>query len=226
MVTSSLGILRIISGAFGAFRREALEQIGGWDVGPGLDGDITLKIRKLGYEVYFEPSAIALTSVPSNFWKLAVQRIRWSRSLIRFRLRRHNNLFLPGENFRFSTLFSLTESLFFDLVLNFMWHLYWVDILFNFTNRIGFILMGGFFLYSISKFIEYLVVLILSERWKQKLSHLLYLPGMVFYTGFYMRFVRTFAYVKEFLFKSSYDDSWNPPKTSAQAKKLDEKINR
>lgn len=224
LVTSTLGILRIVSGAFGAFRKEALDQIGGWDVGPGLDGDITLKMRKLGYKIHFQHSAIALTTVPETFYKLAVQRIRWSRSLVRFRLRRHRDLFKPGKNFRLSTFFSLTENIFFHLVLNMLWYIYWVDIILNFRSLIIYILVAGAILYSISKFIEYLIVLFLSKRWKSKLKYILYLPGMVFYTGFFIRIIRSIAYVKEFLFKDSYDDAWNPPKTSRQAKKLDQKI--
>ena len=45
-ITSYLGILRIISGAYGAFRKDALDRIGGWDVGPGLDGDNHTEIQK------------------------------------------------------------------------------------------------------------------------------------------------------------------------------------
>ena len=46
IVTSELGIYHIISGAFGAFERKTLKEIGYWDIGPGLDGDLTQKLRK------------------------------------------------------------------------------------------------------------------------------------------------------------------------------------
>ncbi|MDH3355456.1 MAG: glycosyltransferase family 2 protein, partial [Chromatiales bacterium] len=72
-VSSELGILRIIAGAHGAFRRDVLMRIHGWDVGPGLDGDITLKIRKLGFRVVHEPMAVCYTHVPDSFRKLAKQ---------------------------------------------------------------------------------------------------------------------------------------------------------
>src|SRR5207248_1453281 len=35
MFASRLDILGIVSGAFGAFRADALRRLGGWDVGPG-----------------------------------------------------------------------------------------------------------------------------------------------------------------------------------------------
>jgi biofilm PGA synthesis N-glycosyltransferase PgaC len=57
ITTSYLGIYRVVSGAFGAFKREALDRVGGWDIGPGLDGDITVKLRKLDYKIAFESEA-------------------------------------------------------------------------------------------------------------------------------------------------------------------------
>lgn len=224
MVTSSLGILRIVSGAFGAFRKEALDKVYGWDIGPGLDGDITIKIRKLGYKVHFEPKATIYTTVPEDFISLAKQRTRWSRSLVRFRLRKHNNLFKAFDTFNIRNFLTVADNIFFNFILNFFWYVYMIDIIVNFNQEILYVLVAGLMLYSTSKFLQYLVVLILSRDWKQKLQYLAYLPGMVIYTGYYIRFIRTVAYLKELLFKSSFDDNWNPYKTSAQAKKLEGQI--
>ena len=55
------------------FRKDILERLRGWDVGPGLDGDIVLKIRKIGYKVVHEPEAICYTNVPNTFIKLGKQ---------------------------------------------------------------------------------------------------------------------------------------------------------
>lgn len=115
MVASYLGLYRIISGAFGAFRTDILNQIHGWDIGPDLDGDITVKIRKLGYNIEFEDRAICQTSVPNTFKKLAKQRLRWDKSLIRFRLRKHIDILLPTSNFRFSNFISFLENIFLQL---------------------------------------------------------------------------------------------------------------
>ena len=53
IVSSELGLYRVISGAFGAFRKDAIEKVGGWDVGPGMDGDISVKLKKMGYKIKF-----------------------------------------------------------------------------------------------------------------------------------------------------------------------------
>ena len=77
IVTSELGIYHIISGAFGAFETQTLKEVGYWDIGPGLDGDLTQKIRKAGYKVKFVEDAICMTNVPTKWYKLYHQRIRW-----------------------------------------------------------------------------------------------------------------------------------------------------
>ena len=66
MVSNALGIYHIISGAFGAFEVDAIKQVGCWDIGPGLDGDITQKLRKAGYGVYFANDAICMTDRKSH----------------------------------------------------------------------------------------------------------------------------------------------------------------
>jgi len=48
ILLARLDILGIVSGALGAFRKSALDKFGGWDVGPGEDGDLTIKFRKAG----------------------------------------------------------------------------------------------------------------------------------------------------------------------------------
>lgn len=218
---STLGILRIISGAFGAFRKEALERVSGWDVGPGLDGDLTLKIRKLGYKTHFEYSSVALTSVPKTFVKLARQRIRWSRSLIRFRFRKHKNIFFLDKNFDLLNFLSIAENIFFNFVLTFLWYFYIFDIFSNFTQNIMYILIMGLVLYTVSKTVEFTIVIALSDEKWEKIQYFIYMPAMVFYTGNFIRFVRSWAYLKELVFRSSYKDSWNPAKTSEQARQLD-----
>jgi len=47
-----------------------------------------------------------------------------------------------------------------------------------------------------------------------------YLLLMPLYVGIYMRAVRTYAYIQELLFKTSYKDPWNPRKVSKKAEEL------
>ncbi|MCI0456751.1 MAG: glycosyltransferase [Gemmataceae bacterium] len=93
MLTASVGLLGIVSGAFGAFRRTALDRVKGWDVGPPEDLDLTLTLRKSGYEIAFAPYAQCFTELPESWWALIQQRLRWERSgVIRNHCRKHLDL--------------------------------------------------------------------------------------------------------------------------------------
>ncbi len=220
MASTFLGTYRTISGAFGAFRKATLVQLGGWDVGPGLDGDITLKFRKLGKKIYFEPLARGLTRVPHSFSKLWRQRLRWDKSVIRFRMRKHVDVFHLNANFRWSNAMSSAENIFFNVFLNFKWYFYVIDIVLNFRGILWFIVIMNFLMYTISNILQFVVILLFA-RDKPRIYHLFwYTPLMVPYVGYFLRLVRTLAHLKELFFKSSYNDKWNPYKSSRKAQAL------
>lgn len=221
IVNSELGILRVVSGAFGAFRKDLLDRLGSWDIGPGLDGDITVKLRKLGYQIKFAPDAVCQTSVPNTFNKLRKQRLRWDKSLIRFRVRKHNDVLFPNKNFRFSNFISFAENITYNLILNVKWYVYLLDIIFNITSMIKIIFGLNILMYTISNILKYILFSMFRTRKNAPVSaSLIYLPLMVVYYGYYLRLVRTTAYIQELLFKASYNDSWNPQKSSRYAKLL------
>jgi len=221
ITSSSLGIYRLVSGAFGAFKREALDRVGGWDIGPGLDGDITVKLRKLGYLIVFEPDAICQTSVPDTFRKLIKQRLRWDKSIIRFRVRKHRDVFYPNATFRFSNFISSAENITYNLLLNIKWWIYLFDMVMNYTSLLGFIFPFNILLYTVNNFLKFLIFSLFRKRKNATVVYFIpYLPLMVFYFGFYLRLVRSIAYIQEFFFKKSYKDSWNPSKSSSHAKQL------
>ncbi len=217
MITSYLGIYRIISGAFGAFRMDALAQVGGWDIGPGLDGDITVKLRKSGYKIHFEHTAICLTNAPTKFSVLWKQRMRWSRSLVRFRLRKHIDVFFPHKNFMWLNFIGFVENVFYNFVLIFKWYIYIIDMLLNYPSWIWFILPFNILLYSITGYIQQFVVLSFSERKDEVRKLMIYVPLMVFYMAYFLRVNQSIAYIRELFWKSSYRDPWNPQKSSYQA---------
>jgi cellulose synthase/poly-beta-1,6-N-acetylglucosamine synthase-like glycosyltransferase len=220
-VSSELGIYRVISGAFGAFSREALDRLGGWDIGPGLDGDITVKVRKLGYKIFFEPNAVCLTNAPNTVKKLVKQRLRWDKSLVRFRLRKHRDVFFPTYSFRFSNFFSFAENITYNLILNITWFLYIMDMVMNYSSELKYIITMNILLYTVNNYFKFLFFAPFRERKHAPNYYFLpYIPLMVFYFGYFLRIVRSIAYVQEFLFKASYNDPWNPQKSSRHAKAM------
>jgi len=220
-VTSMLGILRIVSGAHGAFRRDLLQRVKGWDVGPGLDGDLTLKMRKIGYKVIQEPGAVCYTNVPNSFWKLARQRYRWDRSLVRFRLRKHRDLLsFSHRNFRLFNFLAIVDNIVFNLLLNVKWWIYTFQVVFFETEFLPFIFITNYGLYILANLIEFFFVILVFGRSmrKQELQLFFFLPLMPLYTGFFLRLIRSYAYLMELIHKVSFEDRWNPWKVSKVVK--------
>ncbi|MBN1141324.1 MAG: glycosyltransferase family 2 protein [Deltaproteobacteria bacterium] len=221
-VTSTLGIMRVISGAYGAFRADILRRLRGWDPGPGLDGDITLKIRKLGFKVVHEPLSVCYTNVPLDFGKLAKQRYRWDRSLVRFRLRKHRDLFsLPSRNFRFLNFLTAAENVLYNFVFNLKWWFYTLQIAFVYTQDLQYILIINLCLYISANFAQFFVGTLFYGRTlrRSELGGILYVPLLPLYSGVFLRVVRTYAHLMELLHKTSYEDPWNPWKVSRLAKR-------
>jgi len=219
IITSQLGIYKIVSGAFGAFKPEILDSIGGWDIGPGLDGDITVKIRKSGYKIHFQPTAICLTNAPEKFKVLTKQRLRWDKSIIRFRVRKHRDVYMPTKNFNFLNFLSLSENVFYNVVLDILWWIYIIDIATSSLDLLRFVIPMNITLYFVMGYVQMGSIYLFSERRKEELYLWPYVSLMTVYTGVYLRIVRTAAYYKELFFKRSFEDPWNPVKSSSQAKR-------
>jgi len=215
-LASMLGMLRIVAGAFGAFRTDVLRQLHGWDVGPGLDGDITLKFRKLGWKIVHEPSSVCYTNVPGTFTRLAKQRYRWDRSMVRFRMRKHADILMPSANFRWKDFISVVDNLFTTFVLNIMWWAYVISVIFFSADFMLKIFLINYILYFLANVIEYAVALLVHGGTLRKEDYRLaiYLPLMPLYVGLYMRLIRTYAQIMELLHNASYFDAWNPWKVS------------
>jgi len=76
---SALDTLTVVPGAVGAWRREALLEMGGFPADTlAEDQDLTIAIQAQGYRVLFDATAVAWTEAPATFRGLGKQRFRWS----------------------------------------------------------------------------------------------------------------------------------------------------
>ena len=68
----------VVPGSIGAWRREALLQVGGYSNNTlAEDADATIAIERRGWRVIYEPRAIALTEAPETLKAFVKQRFRW-----------------------------------------------------------------------------------------------------------------------------------------------------
>ncbi|WP_158914949.1 polysaccharide deacetylase family protein [Caulobacter sp. S45] len=76
---SALGVITVVPGAVGAWRRSAIEALGGFpDDTLAEDQDLTLAVQRAGWAVEFDPEARAYTEAPQTMRGLLKQRFRWS----------------------------------------------------------------------------------------------------------------------------------------------------
>ncbi|WP_309603897.1 glycosyltransferase [Phenylobacterium sp.] len=76
---AALGAVTVVPGAVGAWRRAALEALGGYpDDTLAEDQDLTLAMQRAGWRVEFDPEARAYTEAPETVAGLLKQRFRWS----------------------------------------------------------------------------------------------------------------------------------------------------
>ena len=71
--------MTVVPGAVGAWRRAALEAVGGYPEDTlAEDQDLTIAIQRAGWRVTYDPQAVAWTEAPESFRGLAKQRYRWA----------------------------------------------------------------------------------------------------------------------------------------------------
>lgn len=72
----------VAQGAFSLYKTDCVRKIGGWPDAIGEDIVLTWNLLKRNWRTYFEPLAVAFTSVPSTIKVFARQRSRWARGMI------------------------------------------------------------------------------------------------------------------------------------------------
>lgn len=93
----------IIPGPLGMFRKSVLQQAGGYDHDTfAEDCDLTLKLLMRGWQIAYEPAAIAWVETPSRLLDLLKQRYRWTRGILQAIRKHASALWRPrkaGVNF-------------------------------------------------------------------------------------------------------------------------------
>jgi cellulose synthase/poly-beta-1,6-N-acetylglucosamine synthase-like glycosyltransferase/peptidoglycan/xylan/chitin deacetylase (PgdA/CDA1 family)/spore germination protein YaaH len=75
----ALRAITVVPGAVGAWRRTALDAVGGYPEDTlAEDQDLTIAIQRQGWRVAYDVEAVALTEAPETFAGLGKQRFRWS----------------------------------------------------------------------------------------------------------------------------------------------------
>lgn len=202
--------LGIVSGAFGAYRREAILRTGGWDVGPGEDGDLTLRMRKSGFKVVFAPHAQCFTNVPTRWKPLIKQRRRWEWALVTFECRKHIDLANPfAANFRISNLLMLIDRWTFNLILQFVFWSYIGWLLYHANEDTWKLFLLNYLVFLVLEVLQLGIVLYYSSDRRRVLKAGIAAPLMPIY-HVALRAVMFFGVIEELMTRRSGRDSFVP----------------
>lgn len=183
---SSFNMVNNISGAFGVFRKSVLDLVEGWDAGTAEDLDITLRIKnyfgryKKEFRILFDPEAIGHTDAPATFKGFLKQRIRWDGDLSYLYFRKHRPSFNPKLLGWPNFLMIILTGLFSQIVMSFLIFAYtvWLFVRYPIEYSSALLLMVYLF-YLLLLVVMYLIFVgCLSERPKEDLSRLCFLPLM------------------------------------------------
>ncbi len=200
------------SGAFSAFRRTALREVGGLDVGGGEDLDVTLRLRQAGWRIAYVPDAVCYTDVPVTVYSYIRQRLRWERDAVWIRFRKHRRLLNPfNPKFRLAEAFHQCDFVLFNVVGTCIFPVYvaWLAINFG-ALAIPILIAMQIALLTLDAFMLALSCWTTGRDtfWR----NLLFLPGYTIFMSYVMRSVRLLAYIDEWFFSGSHRDNYTPLK--------------
>jgi cellulose synthase/poly-beta-1,6-N-acetylglucosamine synthase-like glycosyltransferase len=212
---SEWNLVNNVSGAFGAFRRNFLINIGGWNTHTAEDLDLTLRIKSYfkrhNLRIPFEPEAIGHTDAPVTLRQFLMQRLRWDGDLFFLYVRKHNHSIDPKLLGWPSFLMILVSGFFFQLVLPF--------IIFSYTLLALFILPGRTLLFLfLLIYLLYLLItalmfgammLLVSDRPRQDLTLGILVPVFPLFMLF-MRCWSAVAMLNE-MFRRGHEESSMAP---------------
>ncbi|KQN04241.1 polysaccharide deacetylase [Sphingobium sp. Leaf26] len=91
------GAITVVPGAVGAWRRAALDAVGGYPLDTlAEDQDLTIAVQRAGWRIAYDTEAVAWTEAPESFRALSKQRFRWAFGTLQC-LWKHRGIWREGK---------------------------------------------------------------------------------------------------------------------------------
>ncbi|CAA0108463.1 Poly-beta-1,6-N-acetyl-D-glucosamine synthase [BD1-7 clade bacterium] len=205
-----------ISGAFGAFRRKFLLQIGGWNTHSAEDLDLTIRIKQYmgrhkNLRIPFAAHGMGHTDAPDTFRQLLQQRLRWDGDLLFLFMRKHKYAFSKQLMGRRNTLFTLVYGLMQSIMLPFLMIIYNIWVLVTYPTAVFVaVLLVQYTYYLVMATLHFLFFwLLVSERFRDDARMLIWLPVFPLYS-LGMRLFSAFAILNEWIRRSHEESNMAP----------------
>lgn len=164
---SILGALIVISGAYGAFKRSVLIEVGGYRKSVGEDMDVTLKIHRYIkqskdlYAMTYVPSSVCYTECPENMRNLTKQRIRWQKAFVDCVVKYGLKMFRKFKSA--ISLFFVVDSLILGTVTAFM--VFLVPLFAILNREVSTLFIAFFSIDFLIGIIENVITIVMSARY-------------------------------------------------------------
>ena len=208
---SHLNAMSCCSGAFSMFRKDIFNAIGGLNVGPGEDLEITLRIRHAGYRVRFIDRAIAETTAPPTATALFKQRLRWDGDAVAIRLLMYREMSFFKKNEPIANSFQRLDYIFLELLPTVAFPFYLAALWIDYGTHAIDILIALYIVLMWLYLFNIILAVIITNRMLSWLD-ILALPVMPLYQGIVMRLVRFIAISDEIILSRSRHDPYVPEK--------------
>lgn len=209
-------LINNVSGAFGAFRRHFLEQIGGWDTHTAEDLDLTIRIKQyMGrhpeIRIPFACQAIGHTDAPVTLKELFLQRLRWDGDLLFLYLRKHPFAFSPKllgfKGYLFTLIYGVLQNILMPLLVA-VFNI-WIAFVYPFNFFVA-IFMLQYLIYLLLGTTHFLFFLFaVSERPKQDIKCIHWLLLFPFYT-YLVRMICAFSLLNEVVRRGHEESNMAP----------------
>jgi biofilm PGA synthesis N-glycosyltransferase PgaC len=114
----SFGRIFTVSGVITAFRKSAVHQVGYWSADMLTeDIDISWKLQRAGWDIYFEPNALVWILMPETLSGLWKQRLRWAMGGAQVLLKNFNVFAHPSQNHMWPLLLEMCVSVFWSYLM-------------------------------------------------------------------------------------------------------------
>jgi cellulose synthase/poly-beta-1,6-N-acetylglucosamine synthase-like glycosyltransferase len=203
-VSDALDLIPTVSGAFAAFRRSALREVGGLDMEVSEDAALTMKLRHAGYKIRFAPEAIGKTKVPETLTALTVQRLRWDAGLITIWCRKYiGNISPLSPHFRLIEALVILDVIWFSIILPLALPIYYVWLWSN-VGEFAFTLLAAIFI-GLTGLDVFMCILA-----RVPLRLFPYIPLYTLIQNIVIRPIRIAALLGELIFVNSRRDNFIP----------------
>lgn len=214
MVYTMFGFPFVISGAFGIYRKDVFEHIGGYPPGTGEDCELAIMLYYLGWKVEFAMYATALTDVPETLGSFIKQRLRWDRDMVRIMHQKYTPMVhnIRHSHFNSKLAFGLLETNLMEVYYMILLYFYIVFFFFVYGDVMLYYMFAVYLFFIVFQVFFFSVSMFALPDEERDWDVLYFVPLYILFQQILLNPIRLWAFYSECFGRRSYHDDFVPKK--------------